>query len=104
VIGHLDADPARVHLGFAPEGGLDLANFLSRTVLAGFLTGVGIQVAAAQLPDMLGITASGTHTLSRLGHTLAVLPRPIPPPWPYRPRSSWSCWPPVRSRGGSQDR
>jgi len=28
--------------------------FLSRTVLAGFLTGVGIQVAAGQLPDMLG--------------------------------------------------
>jgi len=55
-----------------------LANFLSRTVLAGFLTGVGIQVAAAQLPDMLGITASGTHTLSRLGHTLAALPRAHP--------------------------
>ncbi len=31
-----------------------LANFLSRTVLVGFLTGVGIQVAAGQLPDMLG--------------------------------------------------
>jgi hypothetical protein len=28
--------------------------FLSRTVLVGFLTGVGIQVAAGQLPDMLG--------------------------------------------------
>jgi hypothetical protein len=27
-----------------------LANFLSRTVLVGFLTGVGIQVAAGQLP------------------------------------------------------
>jgi sulfate permease, SulP family len=55
-----------------------LANFLSRTVLVGFLTEVGIQVAAAQLPDMLGITASGTHTLSRLGHTLAALPRAHP--------------------------
>jgi SulP family sulfate permease len=31
-----------------------LANFLSRTVLIGFLTGVGIQIAAGQLPDMLG--------------------------------------------------
>ena len=31
-----------------------LANFLSRTLLVGFLTGVGIQVAAGQLPDMLG--------------------------------------------------
>jgi sulfate permease, SulP family len=36
-----------------------LANFLSRTVLVGFLTGVGIQVAAGQLPDMLGVTATG---------------------------------------------
>ena len=31
-----------------------LANFLSRTVLVGFLTGVGIQVAAGQLPDCSG--------------------------------------------------
>ena len=36
-----------------------LANFLSRTVLVGFLAGVGIQVAAGQLPDMLGVTAAG---------------------------------------------
>jgi sulfate permease, SulP family len=34
-----------------------LANFLSRTVLVGFLAGVGIQVAAGQLPAMLGVTA-----------------------------------------------
>ena len=39
-----------------------LANFLSRTVLVGFLTGVGIQVAAGQLPDMLGVTATGKQT------------------------------------------
>jgi high affinity sulfate transporter 1 len=32
-----------------------LANFLSRTVLVGFLTGVGIQVATGQLGGMLGI-------------------------------------------------
>jgi sulfate permease, SulP family len=31
-----------------------LANFLSRTVLVGFLTGVGIQVAAGQLPTCSG--------------------------------------------------
>src|SRR5437764_3119568 len=36
-----------------------LANFLSRTVLVGFLTGVGIQVAAGQLPDMLGVGTQG---------------------------------------------
>ena len=46
-----------------------LANFLSRTVLVGFLTGVGIQVAAGQLPDMLGVTAAGRQTPARLlGH------------------------------------
>ena len=43
-----------------------LANFLSRTVLVGFLAGVGIQVAAGQLPDMLGITAAGKQTLPKL--------------------------------------
>lgn len=32
-----------------------LANFLSRTVLVGFLTGVGIQVAVGQLPEALGL-------------------------------------------------
>src|SRR6266705_603039 len=43
-----------------------LANFLSRTVLVGFLTGVGIQVAARQLPDMLGITVADKATPARL--------------------------------------
>ncbi len=51
-----------------------LANFLSRTVLVGFLTGVGIQVAVGQLPDMLGVTAAGTHTLTRLTRTARALP------------------------------
>jgi sulfate permease, SulP family len=51
-----------------------LANFLSRTVLIGFLAGVGIEVAAGQLPDMLGVTATGTQTLPRLLDTLRVLP------------------------------
>src|SRR6201987_4364451 len=40
-----------------------LANFLSRTVLVGFLTGVGIQVAAGQPPDMLGVSAPGQSTV-----------------------------------------
>ena len=51
-----------------------LANFLSRTVLVGFLTGVGIQVAAGQLPDMLGVTATGKNTLTRLWGTVSALP------------------------------
>src|SRR5690242_10273546 len=37
-----------VRLGF-------LADFLSRTVLVGFLTGVGIQVALGEIPGMLGL-------------------------------------------------
>jgi high affinity sulfate transporter 1 len=48
-----------VRLGF-------LANFLSRTVLVGFLTGVGIQVAVGQLPEMLGIDVSGKGTVGKL--------------------------------------
>jgi sulfate permease, SulP family len=51
-----------------------LANFLSRTVLVGFLTGVGIQVAAGQLPDMLGVTAAGRQTLPKLADTARALP------------------------------
>lgn len=52
-----------------------LANFLSRTVLVGFLTGVGLQVAAGQLPDMLGVTAAGGHTVPKLVNTLRALPQ-----------------------------
>jgi sulfate permease, SulP family len=36
-----------------------LADFLSRTVLAGFLTGVGIQVAVGELHGMLGLEKGG---------------------------------------------
>jgi high affinity sulfate transporter 1 len=52
-----------------------LANFLSRTVLLGFLAGVGIQVAIGQLPDMLGVSAPSPHTLIKLGQTVAALPQ-----------------------------
>jgi len=51
-----------------------LANFLSRTVLVGFLTGVGIQVAARQLPEMLGVTVADTSTLARLLDIARALP------------------------------
>ena len=51
-----------------------LANFLSRTVLVGFLTGVGIQVAVGQLPSMLGVTAADRQTLPRLWDTVRALP------------------------------
>jgi sulfate permease, SulP family len=55
-----------------------LANFLSRTVLLGFLAGVGIAVAAGQLPDMLGVPHVGTRTVSMLVHTATALPRARP--------------------------
>jgi len=51
-----------------------LANFLSRTVLVGFLTGVGIQVAAAELPGMLGVATSSRHTVPKFANTIRALP------------------------------
>jgi SulP family sulfate permease len=42
-----------------------LADFLSRSVLIGFLTGVGIQVAAGQLAGMLGVPGGGTGTIDK---------------------------------------
>ena len=47
-----------------------LADFLSRTVLVGFLSGVGVSLLVGQLPDMLGVTAGG-HGFAR--HLLAIL-------------------------------
>jgi len=43
-----------------------LADFLSRTVLIGFLTGVGIQVAIGQISGMLGLPGGGSGTLDKL--------------------------------------
>ena len=43
-----------------------LADFLSRTVLVGFLTGVGIQVGIAMLGGMLGVNVVSHHTLGQL--------------------------------------
>lgn len=46
-----------------------LADFLSRTVLVGFLTGVGVQVAAGELHEMLGIETDGHGFLAQLWFT-----------------------------------
>jgi SulP family sulfate permease len=43
-----------------------LADFLSRTVLVGFLTGVGIQVALGQIAGMLGLPNRGHGPLAQL--------------------------------------
>jgi len=48
-----------VKLGF-------LADFLSRTVLVGFLTGVGIQIAIKQIPDMFGASGYGSGLIQQL--------------------------------------
>ena len=48
-----------------------LADFLSRTVLTGFLTGVGIQVAVGQLADMLGLPAAHGGTATKLVNLVA---------------------------------
>ena len=51
-----------------------LADFLSRTVLIGFLTGVGVQVALGQLHGMLGLEKGGHGFLGSLFFTFQHLP------------------------------
>ena len=51
-----------------------LADFLSRTALVGFLTGVGVQVGVAMLGDMLGVAAPSHWTLAQLWEVGAGLP------------------------------
>lgn len=43
-----------------------LADFLSRTVLVGFLAGVGVQVGVAMMGDMLGIPIASRSTLGQI--------------------------------------
>ena len=43
-----------------------MADFLSRTVLIGFLTGVGIQVALGEISGMLGLKGGGHGTLQKI--------------------------------------
>jgi len=52
-----------IRLGF-------LADFLSRTVLVGFLTGVGVQVAIGQISGMLDLPGVGDGPLEKLAHDL----------------------------------
>jgi len=43
-----------------------MADFLSRSVLIGFLTGVGVQVALGQVSGMLGLKGGGHGTLGKV--------------------------------------
>ncbi len=47
-----------------------LADFLSRTVLIGFLTGVGIQVAIGQLPGLLDLKEGGNPPVQQIMRTI----------------------------------
>jgi high affinity sulfate transporter 1 len=48
-----------IHLGF-------LADFLSRTVLVGFLTGVGVQVTVGEISGMLGLPGGGHGPIHKI--------------------------------------
>src|SRR3954471_8205566 len=50
-----------------------LGDFLSASVLIGFLTGVGIQVFTGQIPDMLGIPKGQGTWLSQQWHVITSL-------------------------------
>src|SRR5215469_6911972 len=52
-----------------------LADFLSRTVLVGFLTGVGFQVGIAMLGDMLGVTIQSRRTVIQAWELLRAVPQ-----------------------------
>src|SRR6516165_7293522 len=47
-----------------------MADFLSRTVLIGFLTGIGIQVALREISGMLGLKGGGHGTLVEIWNDL----------------------------------
>jgi len=53
-----------------------LADFLSRTVLVGFLTGVGFQVGIAMLSDMTGVAVGSRYSLVRLWEAIHGLWQP----------------------------
>jgi SulP family sulfate permease len=53
-----------------------LADFLSRTVLVGFLAGVGVQVATSMLRDMVGADVSSRYTLVQAWGILQSLTQP----------------------------
>ncbi len=52
-----------------------IADFLSQTVLVGFLTGVGFQVGIAVLGEMLGLQISTRRTVLQLAEVLKRLPQ-----------------------------
>ena len=56
-----------------------IADFLSRTVLVGFLTGVGFQVGISVLSEMLGVAVDSHRPVVELWEVLRGLPHAHPP-------------------------
>jgi sulfate permease, SulP family len=52
-----------------------IGDFLSRTALVGFLTGVGIQVSISQLGGMFGLTTTGIDSIPRIISFISNLPQ-----------------------------
>ena len=48
-----------IHLGW-------ITNFMSKAVMAGFITGLSIQIIVGQLGDLFGVEQTGDNTLSKL--------------------------------------
>jgi sulfate permease, SulP family len=57
-----------IRLGF-------LANFLAKSVLIGFLTGVGIQVALGQVGEMLGVQTHGSGPIQKFASAIQQIPQ-----------------------------
>ena len=50
-----------------------LANFLSRPLLSGFMTGLAITILVGQLPKLLGISVDADATIPKLVETIREL-------------------------------
>jgi MFS superfamily sulfate permease-like transporter len=74
-----------------------IADFLSRTVLIGFLTGVGIQVAIGQISGMLGIPGADPAPSKNCRLTSSSLARPTPTRWQFLSL----CWSSLLVQDGS---
>ena len=55
-----------------------LANFLSRAVLIGFISGLGIEVFTSQIPKMMGISVEGEEWLDKVVGIITGIPRHQP--------------------------
>ena len=77
-----------------------LADFLSRTVLIGFLTGVGFQVRIAVLSDMLKLEVHGTNPVKQLLQVVRQMPHAnIPTLCLSGEWWHWYCSPTASCRG-----